>query len=259
MTRDEYYNSLYLAHHGIKGQKWGQRRFQNEDGTYTELGAERRRTGEGSSKKSGMSDRTKTALKVGAAVAGTALATFGAYKLRQAVDIPYVTHMAAKRAGETISKAGGTKVGKFVGKTLRDAGKAAAGGALGAIGVIAVNKATSHFKDKEGDSQSKKNSNYIKRELVSAAIRSVTGSSVNQVKNGFKSSGNAEKAYSSEEVEAKVGAPKQVHEWGSKETDRRYNDLMQRYSNDKSIRSAIKDMRHKKYDIDQIEKMYKGG
>ena len=34
-----------LAHYGIKGQKWGLRRFQNEDGTYTELGKERRRVG----------------------------------------------------------------------------------------------------------------------------------------------------------------------------------------------------------------------
>lgn len=30
-----------LAHHGIKGQKWGQRRFQNEDGTWTAAGKER--------------------------------------------------------------------------------------------------------------------------------------------------------------------------------------------------------------------------
>lgn len=33
--------SDYLAHHGILGQKWGVRRFQNEDGTYTEAGKER--------------------------------------------------------------------------------------------------------------------------------------------------------------------------------------------------------------------------
>lgn len=31
----------YLEHHGILGQKWGIRRFQNEDGTYTQLGRER--------------------------------------------------------------------------------------------------------------------------------------------------------------------------------------------------------------------------
>lgn len=30
-----------LVHHGIKGQKWGIRRYQNEDGTYTEEGRER--------------------------------------------------------------------------------------------------------------------------------------------------------------------------------------------------------------------------
>lgn len=31
----------YLVHHGIKGQKWGIRRYQNEDGTYTEAGRRR--------------------------------------------------------------------------------------------------------------------------------------------------------------------------------------------------------------------------
>lgn len=31
----------YLAHHGIKGQQWGIRRYQNEDGTLTEEGRQR--------------------------------------------------------------------------------------------------------------------------------------------------------------------------------------------------------------------------
>lgn len=31
----------YLAHYGIKGQKWGVRRFQNEDGSYTAEGRKR--------------------------------------------------------------------------------------------------------------------------------------------------------------------------------------------------------------------------
>ena len=37
---------LYLAHHGIKGMKWGVRRFQNPDGTLTEAG-KRRYLGDG--------------------------------------------------------------------------------------------------------------------------------------------------------------------------------------------------------------------
>ena len=36
---------MYLAHHGIKGQKWGVRRFQNKDGSYTDEGKRRRSGG----------------------------------------------------------------------------------------------------------------------------------------------------------------------------------------------------------------------
>ena len=32
-----------LEHHGIKGQKWGVRRFQNKDGTRTDAGKKRER------------------------------------------------------------------------------------------------------------------------------------------------------------------------------------------------------------------------
>lgn len=35
------YDYSYLAHHGIKGQRWGIRRFQNEDGTLTAKGQKR--------------------------------------------------------------------------------------------------------------------------------------------------------------------------------------------------------------------------
>ena len=40
MKKKIYYGGE-LYHHGIKGQKWGVRRFQNEDGTLTEKGKER--------------------------------------------------------------------------------------------------------------------------------------------------------------------------------------------------------------------------
>lgn len=43
MTSFDDWNSL--AHHGIKGQKWGIRRYQNKDGSYTEEG-KRHKSGE---------------------------------------------------------------------------------------------------------------------------------------------------------------------------------------------------------------------
>ncbi|MBP5596400.1 MAG: hypothetical protein J6Y02_13520 [Pseudobutyrivibrio sp.] len=126
MTPQEYRDALNLAHknmnhlehHGIKGQRWGIRRFQNEDGTYTDLGAERRReesgferispndksfqreirsldwknlddydsnsSNRGSGEKSrGLSDRARKAIKIGAIAAGSALAVYGGYKIHQ--------------------------------------------------------------------------------------------------------------------------------------------------------------------------------
>ena len=45
LSREEYFANLraaqdYLAHHGVKGQKWGERHYQNEDGSLTAEGYE---------------------------------------------------------------------------------------------------------------------------------------------------------------------------------------------------------------------------
>ena len=35
---NDYLQTKELYHHGIKGQRWGVRRYQNEDGTLTDAG-----------------------------------------------------------------------------------------------------------------------------------------------------------------------------------------------------------------------------
>ena len=90
-------NELY--HHGVLGMKWGVRRYQNRDGSYKsgaegrydpDNGTESSNTSGSSSVRStssrskshrGLSDGQKKAIKVGVAVAGTALAAYGGYKL----------------------------------------------------------------------------------------------------------------------------------------------------------------------------------
>lgn len=60
-----------LVHHGILGQKWGVRRFQNRDGTLTSAGKQRKE-----SEKKGLTDKQKKIIK-GALIAAGAAAVVG--------------------------------------------------------------------------------------------------------------------------------------------------------------------------------------
>jgi hypothetical protein len=92
-----YYGYEYaIYHHGILGQRWGIRRFQNRDGSLTAAGRKRYDDSDGarsdtdkednSNKKFHLTDKQKKAIKIGIAVAGTALAAYGAYRLIRATD-----------------------------------------------------------------------------------------------------------------------------------------------------------------------------
>lgn len=69
MNRDEFYTAVAdyrdnsLQHHGILGQKWGIRRFQNPDGTLTAEGRARYTDGKGNFTKSGMKKYQKDVAK----------------------------------------------------------------------------------------------------------------------------------------------------------------------------------------------------
>lgn len=72
-----------LKHHGIRGQRWGKRNgppYPLKESSKSSA----EKSHKSSSQKKGLTDRQKTALKVGAALSVTALAAYGGYKLYQA-------------------------------------------------------------------------------------------------------------------------------------------------------------------------------
>ena len=102
MWQYNYSNSDYLQHYGILGMRWGIRRFQDKSGRLTAAGKKRYDddTSNGSPEKKSsktskevgdsfiekklgikLSDKQKTAIKVGVGVAAVALAAYGGYRL----------------------------------------------------------------------------------------------------------------------------------------------------------------------------------
>ena len=80
-----------LCHYGIKGQKWGVRRFQRKDGSLTPKGRKRYADdagGEAPAKRSGMSASTKKKLMVGAGIALATAATIYAIENPKVVKMP---------------------------------------------------------------------------------------------------------------------------------------------------------------------------
>ena len=80
-----------LYHYGVKGMKWGVRRFQKKDGSLTPAG-KKRYDKDGSSsdaenetgtKRKGLTSKQKKIIAIGAAAVGTALIAYGGYKVSQ--------------------------------------------------------------------------------------------------------------------------------------------------------------------------------
>lgn len=86
----------FLAHHGVKGQKWGIRRYQNEDGSRTSLGKKHEAELDSDTPKKKLLNidkktAKKIALGVGVGLAGAALIGGASFVLGGGVDLDRVS------------------------------------------------------------------------------------------------------------------------------------------------------------------------
>lgn len=98
-------NDMYLAHHGVKGMKWGVRRYQNRDGTLTSAGKRKYGYGGNDPTPERLKNQTRSltsAQKQKIARVGVGIATVA--------TAAYVVHKNPEKIGRALSKLKGVKV-----------------------------------------------------------------------------------------------------------------------------------------------------
>lgn len=256
----------YLYHHGILGQKWGVRRFQNRDGTYTSAGKRRRNDGlEGSPTSSGSSGVGKKIAKgvaIGAAVGlsayaiskmdeNTILSAKNFIKNVSSTTIPKLRNAVTNPKVTDFVKENGTKAVKAIAAKTKEMGKAATDAAVASVGTIAVAKLASKMQVPENADQATKDINKVLLDAGTAAINAATKSSTSNSNSNNKSGPISREKGA--EISKLVGPPKQ------KEIDRtgpEYQALFKdKNGNNRDVneRSIIKSMASAGYGVDQIE------
>lgn len=234
-------NELY--HHGIKGQRWGVRRFQKDDGTLTPAGRKRYDEDFGDAQnEGGKRSINKDAVLKGAAVVGAV--ALGAVLITN----PGARNVVAKygkTAMASLGTAAGKTAGKVVNKVSERAEKAAdkmVDAALAAAGTVAIAKISQRLAVDENTPEPERSGKTIANSVAKAGIESLTTGSSSGSNN--KSGGNVGK-----EVSEKIGAPSKK---GIDKQSPEYQKLFD--GQDKDTRATIKTLASQGYDIDQINK-----
>lgn len=248
-----YYSSDVLYHHGILGQKWGIRRFQNSDGTYTEVGKKRRRedslgTKLNKSVKSGTekakqyySNNKETInkfVKVAAATAAIGLTAYAISKNKEATK-------------ELLKKVGSKSVSALSASAER-VGNAMIDAALMSIGGIAISKLAEKLPTDDNVDEATRNKNKVLFETASAGIKAATKA------NSPSSNSNSNGGNVGKDVTDKLGAPSKK---GLDRQSSEYQNLFKTPSGDQrdsNTRSVIKSLASAGYDIDQLKEYVRG-
>lgn len=118
-------NNDKLQHHGIKGQRWGVRRYQNKDGSLTPLGRQRQGSSSGSSSSSAKK-ASSTSAKGKSSSTQKKVSEMSDDELRRAINRKRLEQEYAQLNPKKVTKGqkfANTLVHKVVEPALIDAGK----------------------------------------------------------------------------------------------------------------------------------------
>ena len=254
-------HSNSLCHYGVKGQKWGRRRYQNPDGTLTAAGKKRYSDDDGNESRSETRKKIAKGLAAGAAVGLAAYAMYNPKSRKLILDMAGKTMEQVKKtsaAAAPVVKEHLKKVGKKtitnLGQTSEKVGKAMTDAALASMGTIAVAKLTDKLATTDADSEAVRNKNKIILDTAKAGIETATKANGGGSNNN---GGNNKGGNVGAEITNAIGAPskkpidKQTSDWQNLFKDSNGNQR------DNDTRSTIKSMASAGYDIDQISQYLK--
>ena len=230
-----------LSHHGIKGQKWGVRRYQNEDGSLTNAGQ----------KRYGISGAIAKKVAAGVAIAGAAaLTTYALANPRTRQALLDKMKEVSPKVKDFVTE-NGKKAVKSLGDSAKKAGKAMTDAAMVSAGTVAIVNLGNKLATDDNASQAVKDRNQILLDTATAGIKSITNANANA---NSKSNSNSNSHNVGAEITNLIGSPSNR---GIDKSSSAYQNLFKDSSGnqrDSDTRAIIKSLASAGYDIEQIQK-----